>query len=221
VLDKVRGILADPSKIDAFKHSGTFFDCEGPLNIPRVPQGQPVLIQAGASGRGRQFGSRWAEVIFSINSRVERMLEFRQDIHQQMANPELGVITLSTQSNFDFTQFPLDTRLLDIARHSTTPDVIAQKLRLERDITLGEYGAIMAASIRVPQLVGTAQSVAQQLIDWLEQGACDGYVVSPAYLPGTFKEFTESVVPILQRRGYLRTAYEHPTLRGHLGLKSY
>lgn len=75
VLDKVRGILADPGKIDAFKHSGTYFDCEGPLNIPRVPQGQPVLIQAGASGRGRQFGSRWAEVIFSINSRVERMLE--------------------------------------------------------------------------------------------------------------------------------------------------
>ena len=258
VLDKVRGILADPSKIDAFKHSGTYFDCEGPLNIPRVPQGQPVLIQAGASGRGRQFGSRWAEVIFSINSRVERMLEFRQDIHQQMraigrdpadckiltavmpfiggteaeaikkrdehnalANPELGVITLSTQSNFDFTQFALDTRLLDIARHSATPDVIAQKLRLERDITLGEYGAIMASSIRVPQLAGTAESVAQQLIDWLELGACDGYVVSPAYLPGTFTEFTESVVPILQRRGYLRSAYEHPTLRGHLGLKSF
>ena len=186
------------------------------------------------------------------------MLEFRQDIHQQMraigrnpddckiltavmpfiggteaeaikkrdehnalANPELGVITLSTQSNFDFTQFPLDTRLLDIARHSATPDVIAQKLRLERDITLGEYGAIMAASIRVPQLAGTAESVAQQLIDWLEQGACDGYVVSPAYLPGTFTEFTESVVPILQRRGYLRTAYEHPTLRGHLGLQQF
>ena len=111
--------------------------------------------------------------------------------------------------------------MLDIARHSATPDVIAQKLRLERDITLGEYGAIMAASIRVPQLTGTAQSVAQQLIDWLELGACDGYVVSPAYLPGTFTEFTESVVPILQRRGYLRTAYEHPTLRGHLGLKQF
>jgi len=45
--------------------------------------------------------------------------------------------------------------------------------------------------------------------------------VSPAYLPGTFTEFTESVVPILQRRGYLRTAYEHPTLRGHLGLKQF
>ncbi len=80
---------------------------------------------------------------------------------------------------------------------------------------------IMAASIRVPQLAGTAESVAQQLIDWLEQDACDGYVVSPAYLPGTFTEFAESVVPILQRRGYLRRAYEHLTLRGHLGLKDF
>lgn len=63
--------------------------------------------------------------------------------------------------------------------------------------------------LRGPQLAGTAESVAQQLIDWLELGASDGYVVSPAYLPGTFTEFTESVVPILQRRGYLRSAYEH------------
>jgi len=256
VLDRINGILANPGKIDAFKHEGKYFDCEGPLNIPRVPQGQPVLIQAGASGRGRQFGARWAEVIFSINSRLERMLEFRQDIHRQMrgfgrdpgeckiltavmpfiggseaeairkrdehnalANPELGLITLSTQSNFDFTQFPLDMRLHEVAAQSGTPDVVAQKLRLEHNVSLEEYGAVMAASIRVPQLVGTAEGVAQQLIDWLDQDACDGYVISPAYLPGTFAEFTESVVPILQRRGYLRTAYEHSTLRGHLGLK--
>ncbi len=258
VLDKANGILANPQRIDTFTHRGDFFSCEGPLNIPRVPQGQPVLIQAGASGRGQQFGARWAEVIFSINSRVERMLEFRQDIHHQMrsfgrdpqdckiltavmpfiggteaeaarkrdehnalAAPELGLITLSTQSNFDFTQFPLDMRLHEIAALPDTPDVVAQKLRLEANVSLEQYGAVMASSIRVPQLAGTAETVAQQLIDWLEQGACDGYVVSPAYLPGTFTEFAESVVPILQRRGYLRTAYEHSTLRGHLGLKEF
>lgn len=258
VLDKANGILANPQRIDTFTHQGDFFSCEGPLNIPRVPQGQPVLIQAGASGRGRQFGARWAEVIFSINSRVERMLEFRQDIHHQMrsfgrdpqdckiltavmpfiggteaeaarkrdehnalAAPELGLITLSTQSNFDFTQFPLDMRLHEIAALPDTPDVVAQKLRLEANVSLERYGAVMASSIRVPQLAGTAETVAQQLIDWLEQGACDGYVVSPAYLPGTFTEFAESVVPLLQRRGYLRTAYEHSTLRGHLGLKEF
>jgi hypothetical protein len=43
-------------------------------------------------------------------------------------------------------------------------------------------------------------------------------VISPAYLPGSFSEFVESVIPHLQRKGLFRTAYEGSTLREHLGL---
>ena len=39
--------------------------CEGPLTVPRSPQGRPVLLQAGSSGRGRDFAARWAELIFT------------------------------------------------------------------------------------------------------------------------------------------------------------
>lgn len=49
--------------------------------------------------------------------------------------------------------------------------------------------------------------------------ACDGFVISPAYLPGSFEEFVEEVVPELQQRGLLRVEYTGITLREHLGLK--
>ncbi|MCZ3019049.1 LLM class flavin-dependent oxidoreductase, partial [Acinetobacter baumannii] len=51
-LDRESGVLADPALITSVQHQGEWFRVEGPLNIPRSPQGRPVLIQAGSSGRG-------------------------------------------------------------------------------------------------------------------------------------------------------------------------
>jgi len=42
-------------------------------------------------------------------------------------------------------------------------------------------------------------------------------VISPAYLPGSFEEFTAEVVPELQKLGLFRRAYTGATLRDHLG----
>ena len=41
------------------------------MTVPRTPQGRPVLLQAGSSGRGRDFASRWAEVIFTGDPSIE------------------------------------------------------------------------------------------------------------------------------------------------------
>lgn len=65
VHDRANGIYADPTKVRELGHSGQYFAARGPLTVPRTPQGQPVVIQAGSSGRGREFASRWADVIFT------------------------------------------------------------------------------------------------------------------------------------------------------------
>jgi alkanesulfonate monooxygenase SsuD/methylene tetrahydromethanopterin reductase-like flavin-dependent oxidoreductase (luciferase family) len=49
-------------------------------------------------------------------------------------------------------------------------------------------------------------------------GAADGFVVSPAFLPDTFEDFVDGVVPILQDKGLFRRDYEGTTLRDHLGI---
>ncbi len=65
IVDKQSGRFADPNKVRRLDHVGKFFRSRGPFTVPRSPQGHPVIIQAGQSGRGRRFAGRWGEVIFS------------------------------------------------------------------------------------------------------------------------------------------------------------
>ena len=65
LIDKTSGRFADPTKVKRLDHNGQFFKSRGPFTVPRSPQGHPVIIQAGASGRGQHFAGRWGEVIFT------------------------------------------------------------------------------------------------------------------------------------------------------------
>jgi FMN-dependent oxidoreductase (nitrilotriacetate monooxygenase family) len=64
VLDRQTPLFADPAKVHYVDHKGEWFSVRGPLNVARPPQGYPVIIQAGASDRGRDFAAQWADVIF-------------------------------------------------------------------------------------------------------------------------------------------------------------
>ncbi len=65
IIDKSSGRFADPTKVKRLDHKGRFFKSRGPFTVPRSSQGHPVVIQAGASGRGQRFAGRWGEVIFT------------------------------------------------------------------------------------------------------------------------------------------------------------
>ena len=67
----VGGVFADPDKVHELGHEGRWFTVRGPLTVPRSPQGRPVLLQAGSSGRGRDFAARWAELIFTGDPDIE------------------------------------------------------------------------------------------------------------------------------------------------------
>ena len=65
MLDRETPLFAHPDKVHELDHEGEWFDVRGPLTVPRTPQGRPVLMQAGSSGRGREFAAKWAELIFT------------------------------------------------------------------------------------------------------------------------------------------------------------
>jgi alkanesulfonate monooxygenase SsuD/methylene tetrahydromethanopterin reductase-like flavin-dependent oxidoreductase (luciferase family) len=67
-------------------------------------------------------------------------------------------------------------------------------------------------------MVGTAVTIADQMEEWIETEASDGFTVMFPYLPGGLEDFVAQVVPELQRRGLFRREYEGTTLRDHLGL---
>jgi hypothetical protein len=66
---------------------------------------------------------------------------------------------------------------------------------------------------------GTALQVADHMEAWMAADACDGFMISFLALPSSLREFVDTVVPELQRRGLFRTDYTGRTLRDHLGLK--
>ncbi len=64
VADRDTDMFAVPEKVRRLDHEGAFFRSRGPFTVPRSPQGHPVVIQAGSSGRGKRFAARWGELIF-------------------------------------------------------------------------------------------------------------------------------------------------------------
>ncbi len=80
VADKASGRYTDPAGISALDHKGSFFNVAGPLNVPRPPQGYPVLVQAGASATGRAFAASCAEVIFTSHPSRESATNFRTEM---------------------------------------------------------------------------------------------------------------------------------------------
>ena len=71
VQDKVTGLFARPEKVHRLDYQGRYFRSRGVFTVPRSAQGHPVIIQAGASGRGRRFGARWGEIIFVVYPNVD------------------------------------------------------------------------------------------------------------------------------------------------------
>jgi alkanesulfonate monooxygenase len=78
--DKESGQFFDPAKMHYLHHKGQFFKVRGPLNIPRPPQGRPVIVQAGTSDDGMDVAARFAEVIFSANLTMESCQAYFKEV---------------------------------------------------------------------------------------------------------------------------------------------
>jgi FMN-dependent oxidoreductase (nitrilotriacetate monooxygenase family) len=78
--DKATGIFADDEKIHAIEHVGEHYRVAGALNVPRSPQGYPVLVQAGSSVSGVNFAARHAEAVFTAQRSLAEGQAFYSDL---------------------------------------------------------------------------------------------------------------------------------------------
>jgi FMN-dependent oxidoreductase (nitrilotriacetate monooxygenase family) len=85
VADKASGtFLSDPGA-GAFEHRDDHFDIRGQFNVPRSPQGRPVIFQAGDSDEGREFAAASADAIFGRHATLEAGREFYADVKGRLA----------------------------------------------------------------------------------------------------------------------------------------
>jgi FMN-dependent oxidoreductase (nitrilotriacetate monooxygenase family) len=97
VQDKASGLFAHPQKVHRLDHQGRYFRSRGPFTVPRSPQGHPVIIQAGQSGRGKAFGAQWGEVIFVVYPTIETAkrdyADFKAEVARCGRDPEHVTVT--------------------------------------------------------------------------------------------------------------------------------
>ncbi|MFD3312586.1 LLM class flavin-dependent oxidoreductase [Streptomyces sp. NPDC058694] len=85
VADKAAGVWGDDTRIHPARHKGRYFSVEGALNVPRTPQGYPLLVQAGSSEDGKGFAARYAEAVFTAQQTIEDAQSFYADLKSRTA----------------------------------------------------------------------------------------------------------------------------------------
>ncbi len=85
VYDRENSIFYDESKMHVLNHKGKHFMVRGPLNVARMPQGRPILVQAGASEQGREIAAESADVVYASQDDVQAMKAYYDDVKGRMA----------------------------------------------------------------------------------------------------------------------------------------
>ena len=161
-------------------------------------------------------------MIAATEAEAQRMMRETNEL----SDPEVGRKRLSGRfGGHDFSHLPLDRPLVpddfpepssvEAARSRT--EVILGLVRRENP-TLRQLLGMLAGARGHLTFAGTPEQVADLIEDWFTDGAADGFNIMPPLLPSMLDVFSTEVIPLLQRRGLFRTAYEGKTLREHYGL---
>jgi N-acetyl-S-(2-succino)cysteine monooxygenase len=84
IRDKETGIFLDPTKMHPLNHKGEWFAVRGPLNVPRAPQGWPVIVQAGGSDDMIEVAAEFAEIIFCAPLNLDQAQKFYKKIKDRL-----------------------------------------------------------------------------------------------------------------------------------------
>ncbi|MCA1177353.1 MULTISPECIES: LLM class flavin-dependent oxidoreductase [unclassified Pantoea] len=139
---------------------------------------------------------------------------------QAFSNPQEAFRLLNDRLGHDVSGYPLDQPLPELPG----TQAMQSRARLLLDLchkegrTLADLLNLVSAARGHWLLVGSPQTVADQLIRWFDNEAADGFNIMPAWFPGGLTRFIDQVLPLLRARGYFRSEYQGSTLREHLGL---
>ena len=193
---------------------------------------QPTLAQAqefyaDVKARAVAFGRAPEDIlilpgVFPVVGRSDDEAQEKFATLQNLITPEvgreylslhLGGIDLSGHSDDD----PVPEVEVGERGHVSRPLLLLQKAR-SRNLTIRDLYLEIAGARGHWQIVGTPETIADELEAYFTQGGADGFNIMPPS-PTGLDDFVALVLPELRRRGLIRDQYDAHTLRGHLGLK--
>jgi long-chain alkane monooxygenase len=253
IKDRERGVYADPAKVRDIHHEGKYFNSHGCHLSEPSPQRTPVLYQAGASPRGREFAARHAECVFVsglnpakvgglindtrelarrfgrepsdilfflyakvLTADTEAALQRKYADYLENVRYEGALALLSGWAGIDFSQYELD-QPVEYVETNAVRTLMQSFIRpdSQRTWTLRDLVKQVGLSGGGPLLMGTPEQLAEIFQKWVDAGV-DGFNLAYMVTPGSFVDFIEGVVPLLQRRGLMQTEYQAGTLREKL-----
>jgi FMN-dependent oxidoreductase (nitrilotriacetate monooxygenase family) len=81
--DKASGTFFDPARLHVPEHQGEHFAVRGPLNVPRPPQGHPVVVQSGSSEAGIRLAAATADVVFTAQATLSEAKQFSDEVRRR------------------------------------------------------------------------------------------------------------------------------------------
>jgi alkanesulfonate monooxygenase len=169
-------------------------------------------------GRSREHMKILPACFVVIGDTVEEAKAKRAKL-DSLVNYANAIASLSIALGHDASKFDPDGPLPDI------PESNASKSGRERAIALAKRDNLTVRQLAQRlggysglAMIGTPKTIADEMQEWLETEASDGFTIMFPYLPGGLDDFVTRVVPELQGRGLFRRDYEGTTLRDHLGL---
>lgn len=140
---------------------------------------------------------------------------------QSLIDPVVGLGLLSGfLGGFDFSRYPLDGPLPELPKNEgwqSRQELFVSLARRDQLSIRQLYERIASARGHLT-VVGTPQTIADQIEHWFTSGAADGFNVLAPTFPQGLADFALLVIPELQKRGLFRKEYSGHTLREHLGL---
>ena len=203
ILNKREGIFADATKLHVTNHQGDYFDIQGPLSISRPPQGHPVIIQAGASEHFKERAAETADIIFTMLPTLDIAKTFYKDVKKRL-------VTYKRQHH-ELLIMPGAQIIV-----GNTVEEAYQKKKHYEEQTI--HLQAMQSTGRHASFIGTPQTIADEMAQWLHEEGADGFIFIPTVLPEGLDDFVHKVVPVLQQRGLFKKDYMNATLRENLGL---
>ncbi|HEV7719571.1 MAG TPA: LLM class flavin-dependent oxidoreductase [Arsenicitalea sp.] len=188
--------------------------------------GEAQAFYADLKRRLPAFGRRAEDLvimpgIFPVLGGTEKEAQENYDFIQSLVHPVIAWSILKQHyAGVDLSGYSLDDKAPPLPAH-TENNQSRLKLVSElqaRGLTLRQLYLSLATARGHRTVVGTPEQIADAIEEWFTQGAADGFNIMPPILPTALTDFVDQVVPILQRRGLSRTAYEGTTLRDNLGL---
>ena len=157
---------------------------------------------------------------FVVVGDTEEEAREKKALLDSRVHPDSGIATLSSQLGHDISGCDLDGPLPEIPETNagrTGRQKLIEMAKREK-LTVRQLAQRVGGSFGSLEMIGTPETIADQMQAWLEREGSDGFNVLFPWLPGGLDDFCGRVVPELQRRGLFRRDYAGTTLREHLGL---